>query len=325
MRIKGENWAMVVIGVVMLMAGLIFFWSLPEWKEPLEIPRVPMAAYDAPHPIPQEPARIIHIVEPGETLYDIAKEYGEDWKDLVELNRLEVEWKDGIPYVWLRIGQEVTIKGGWTQAEIDSYREQTTKMVTSAMLEMAHKGLTKYVERSMIDPFGVLAEPEKHSVAEIEKEIRQVRERIRFMERARRIKLAREIVDVVNLWSFRNPFAKNNKPWVAHRKLSMLITATAWVESNGFNVYGHHGEVNFLQIKPATACRVWGWKPTKTNIAKAQAILYTNPFRNILTTMDILNNSGSTNVRTMARYYNKGSSKYAYARKIARKYARLMR
>jgi murein DD-endopeptidase MepM/ murein hydrolase activator NlpD len=66
---------------------------------------IPRHVYDSAAPAPQRAAENVHIVEPGESLFGIARRSGVTVADLARANKIQ-------PYAKLNIGDRLTIPGG---------------------------------------------------------------------------------------------------------------------------------------------------------------------------------------------------------------------
>nr|NIM44549.1 LysM peptidoglycan-binding domain-containing protein [Nitrososphaeria archaeon] len=268
----------------------------------------------------------------GDTLFDIGKQYEKDWRELAELNDLEIVEGDvegkTVPIVWLNVGQKILIEDRWTEEEINAYKADTKAIMSRAFVKMA----------AMRKPPEVLLKPvmkdyKEMSVPELESFIKNIKGYYKWRRWMYEMERRKRLVDLINesvdIWA--NPWSKTDLPWVAHRKMCMFMTASIWYESQGFNVVSNKGARNFLQILPHTATTLWRWKwrEKKEEVINA---LDTMPTFSIITAIKYWNSMRTQDIRMLASYYHGGRRKIedfkpetvTYATKVVNKYRGLM-
>lgn len=279
---------------------------------------------------PDPVGRMLHTVVKGDTLSEVAQLYGKNWRELAELNGLPIENVeiDGrvIPVVWLKVDQKILIEDSWTDTEIQAYKHETKEIMNEAFIKMAHLRAPPEVWLAR-----GWQEHTEMSVQELEDRIKNLRGYYKWRQYVYETERRKRLVDLIHhsagIWC--NPWAETDLEWVAHRKLCFFITAMAWIESDGYNVIGTHGERNFLQILPRTACGIWKWKWKKMKGEIIEA-LDTMPTFSIITGIKMINLSGSTNAYEIACFYNSGRKAnfkpmtLVHATKVNNKYRRLM-
>lgn len=288
------------------------------------------------HPDPDQPklvtGRKFHTVAKGDTLFDIGQQYEKDWKELAELNDLEIVQGevDGkiVPIVWLKVGQKILIEDRWTEEEVCGYKIQTKAIMSEAFVKMAL--MRKPLKVLLKVPMKSYAEL---SVPELENFIKNLKGYYKWRRWTYEMERRKRIVEIINesvdIWP--NPWSKTDIPWVAHRKMCMFMTASIWYESGGFNVVSNMGARNFLQILPRTATMLWRWKWREKKKEVIEA-LDTMPTFSVITAIKYWNNMRTQNIKLLASYYHGGRRKQGefkpetlvYANKVANKYRRLM-
>lgn len=278
--------------------------------------------------------RRFHTVVKGDTLFDIGKQYEKDWRELAELNDLEiVEGEvDGkiVPIVWIKVGQKILIEDSWTDVEIQAYRDHTKAIMNEAFVKMAQLRAPPEVKLNpglLRKPYYVL------SVHELEDRIRNLKGYYKWRRWLFETERRKRLVDIINesadIWA--NPWTKTDVPWVAHRKMCIFMTASIWYESSGFNVVSNQGARNFLQILPRTATTLWGWKWKERKKEVIEA-LDTMPTFSVITAIKYWNSMRTQDIKMLASYYHGGRRKQGefkpetilYANKVVNKYRGLM-
>lgn len=281
---------------------------------------------------PSVKGTVFHTVMNGETLYDIGKRYNKDWKEIAELNDLDIMEGniDGraTPIVLIHVGQKILIENSWTEEEIQFYKEETKAIMNRAFIKMAQMRRPPEVKLK----FPTLP-VNKLSVVEIEDHIRNLRGYYKWRRWVLEMERRQQIVNIIHestyIWP--NPWTDTDPPWIAHRKMCMFMTASIWYESSGFNVVSNMGARNFLQILPTTATLVWGWKwkDKKEEVIEA---LDTMPTFSVITSIKYWNDMNTQDVRRLSSCYHGGRRRMGdfkpetvvYATKVVNKYRRLM-
>lgn len=225
-----QPWDLLIIGGTILM--LLFLWVISS------------SAY---------------TVQKGDTLSRIAeRELGEmrKWKDLAVWNNLEVEWIDGMAYVWLRIGQEIVLspeKEHLDPFKIHQYFQNTKLTMEREIFRMA--GIKNPSSRWNPTVTVTLI---LETTPSIRRTIFRLQRWIEELEIQGRYKMVDEIFDwTLADWSL-SKFFPNEPYWIVHRKMCLFLMGLLDIESNGYFAKSHAGAYGPWQFLPSTYTRITG-------------------------------------------------------------------
>ncbi len=184
-----------------------------------------------------------YVVKKGDTLSQIARNYlgsSRRYKELAELNDLEVVTIDGIDYVWLKIGQVIKLP----LTEYDALRKswelivKRVKMVRRIDLKAAPKYL-----------------PGLRIIKTTGGRTQVSVENIHFT--LANLNHIKEVLEWYSLWDFATATrsaayerAETPEQIIEYTK---VLLALAEQESSYRNIPGRHGEYSWWQMKPSTA------------------------------------------------------------------------
>jgi hypothetical protein len=185
----------------------------------------------------------IYVVKKGDTLRQIAKDYlgsAEKYKELAELNELEIETIDGIDYVWLEIGQVIKL----SLTEDDALRKswelivKRIKKISRIDLKAAPKYLAGFrIIIATRDQIEISGQNIHLTLANLS-HIKKVLEWYSLLEFA---------IATTNA-AYR--CAETPEQIIEYTK---VLLALAEQESSYRNIPGRHGEYGWWQMKPSTA------------------------------------------------------------------------
>ena len=257
-----------------------------------------------------------HVVVKGDTLSGIAqKELGSwrKWKDLAEWNELKVEWKKGVPYVLIRPGQKIRLESQWTDEKIERYRLDTKYLLRREIFRMV--GITRIPSPKISGRISLLIDTSnQYELRAAQKRIRGI---LKDLADRERLLMAEEVFS----YSASMPlhFFKD-EPWIAKRKMAVLLMAIMATESHGRFVKGEHGERGVYQIKPETFMLAMGYK--KEDLPDIEKALMTSHYAAMKCAIKLLKR-GSSPYDALKRY-NAGPDKSAYALRVMRIFHKIM-
>jgi len=251
-----------------------------------------------------------YTVVKGDSLSKIAKrELGDwrKWRDLAEMNALEVVKRNGYSHVHLFPGQKLKLKE-WTVENVVSYYNVTRQVLEKEIFEIAGmKKPSTSIVRVQVD-FDPSCQQELR-LAQI-----QLRGKLYALACQERLLMAKEIFDYTEQHSLH--FFKD-KEWIAHRKTAFLLMSLLEVESDGYFVRGKHGEWGPYQIKVDTFKMIMKYRGD--DIAN---ILMTSHLAGMKCALKIL--KMKKNPRAALAFYNSGKKKWTYASQVLKTFNRIL-
>jgi hypothetical protein len=204
-----------------------------------------------------------HVVKRGDTLSKIAQEHlgsHEKYRELAELNGLEIERIDGADFVWLKIGQVVRLS-----------------LTEDCALQKSWELIVKRIEKvRRIDlkvapnyPPGLCITITSKGTAEISgQNIHLTLANLGHIKR---------VLQWYSLWDFatatRSAAHERAKTTGQIIEYTRVLLALAEQESSYRNVPGRHGEYGWWQMKPSTAVLL----DDEVDLLTAERLLQTNP------------------------------------------------
>lgn len=312
LRFFAEQWPLAIL-LILFMAFLLFVLTgRVTWSGEADLQARRVAEVSKILPV-SPMGENCYTVKKGDTLYEIGKKVGIPWTELTEINDLRIEWKGGVPYVWLKVGQILQLE--WPTKHLDPSEIATYFSDTKAWLEkMVFKiaGIKDPIPRddSSVFIIGFANSPGSAT---------KLRWWIKNLDHQERWRTVDQIYDesLANIGDL--PFEGSERYWEDHRKMCILLMTLLDTESDGYVVRGKGGEAGKWQIMPKTYCEYKRWPIDQAHQEIAIAVLMDDNLKGLRCVIDRLQKK-KTILSALTYYNGTGEIAEAYGKRVYRKF-----